>query len=66
MTKVGIGFGDKTGSNCSKAVPIFDKQINGFTDPFEDTECIEVGLVLRTKLGIKLWQNLTVPILKKH
>ena len=29
MTKVGTGLGDKTGSNCSKAVPIFDKQ----TDP---------------------------------
>ena len=26
MTKVGLGFGDKTGSNCSKAVPIFVKQ----------------------------------------
>ena len=30
---------------------------NGFADPFEDTECMEVGLVWGTKLGVKLWQN---------
>ena len=82
MTKVGLGFGDKTGSNCSKTVLIFDnawmKRVtasliisrrrflinkralclneadNGFAVPFENTEWIEVGLVLGTKLGVKL------------
>ena len=69
MTKVGLGFGDKTGQIAAKLCRFlinklalcFNEVDNGFADPFEDTEwseCIE--------LGVNSNCGKTVPILKKH